>query len=133
MFPRALLEIAVANPSLLPRVVVPLGAMTGIGIPIAGVVYRQSTRERWSKRISRTRFDPTGAVFRRGSSRSSFWSLAVRQPLVRRFGDLRDGVPLGLADVDAITPHAERSKRTAKYPLGRDDRYRHRCDREHAS
>jgi len=45
MFPRALLEVAVVNPSLLPRVVVPLGAMTVVGLLIAAVVFWQSTTE----------------------------------------------------------------------------------------
>jgi uncharacterized membrane protein (DUF4010 family) len=43
MFPRALLEVAVVNPSLLPRVVVPLGAMTALGVLVAGLVYWRST------------------------------------------------------------------------------------------
>ncbi len=45
MFPRALVEVAVVNPALLPRVVVPLGVMTGVGVGIAGIVYWQSTTE----------------------------------------------------------------------------------------
>jgi len=43
MFPRALVEVAVVNPSLLSAVVVPLGAMTVAGSFIAGVAYWDST------------------------------------------------------------------------------------------
>jgi len=39
MFPRALIEIAVVNPDLLPSVAFPLGAMTGVGVAAAGVLY----------------------------------------------------------------------------------------------
>lgn len=35
MYPRGLDEVAVVNPALLPRVVVPLSAMTGVG-PVTG-------------------------------------------------------------------------------------------------
>lgn len=45
MFPRALLEVAVVNPSLLSRLIVPLGAMTVAGVFIAGIVYWKSTTE----------------------------------------------------------------------------------------
>ncbi len=39
MFPRALIEIAVVNPQLLPSVAVPLGAMTVVGVVAAGGLY----------------------------------------------------------------------------------------------
>ncbi|MFC7209064.1 MgtC/SapB family protein [Natronoarchaeum sp. GCM10025321] len=39
MFPRALIEIAVVNPELLPSVAVPLGAMTVVGAVAAGGLY----------------------------------------------------------------------------------------------
>jgi uncharacterized membrane protein (DUF4010 family) len=39
MFPRALLEVAVVNRSLLPMVALPLGVMTVVGIVVASVVY----------------------------------------------------------------------------------------------
>ncbi|WP_350355411.1 MgtC/SapB family protein [Haloglomus halophilum] len=45
MFPRALVEVAVVNPALLPHVAVPLGLMTGAGVLAAVVVYWRSTRE----------------------------------------------------------------------------------------
>jgi uncharacterized membrane protein (DUF4010 family) len=45
MFPRALVEVAVVNPALLPRVLLPLGVMTGVGMLIAAVVYWQARNE----------------------------------------------------------------------------------------
>lgn len=43
MFPRALIEIAIVNRTLLPAVVVPLGVMTVVGGIVAGVIYRRTT------------------------------------------------------------------------------------------
>ncbi|WP_424016971.1 MgtC/SapB family protein [Halorientalis pallida] len=45
MFPRALVEVAVVNPALLPFVAVPLGAMTAVGAVVAVVVYWRSAVE----------------------------------------------------------------------------------------
>jgi uncharacterized membrane protein (DUF4010 family) len=46
MFPRALIEIAVVNPDLLPSVALPLGGMTAVGAVAAGVLYwRTATDE----------------------------------------------------------------------------------------
>jgi uncharacterized membrane protein (DUF4010 family) len=39
MFPRALIEVSVVNPDLLPSVAVPLGAMTATGAVAAGLLY----------------------------------------------------------------------------------------------
>lgn len=39
MFPRALIEVAVVNPNLLPSVALPLGVMTLVGIVAAGILY----------------------------------------------------------------------------------------------
>jgi uncharacterized membrane protein (DUF4010 family) len=43
MFPRALIEVAVVNPDLLPSVALPLGAMTVAGVVAAVVLYWRST------------------------------------------------------------------------------------------
>ncbi len=40
MFPRVLIEVAVVNPGLLPKVAIPLGAMTGAGAIYAFAMYR---------------------------------------------------------------------------------------------
>lgn len=45
MFPRALIEVAVLNPSLLPAVLLPLGAMTVVGALLAGITYRRASEE----------------------------------------------------------------------------------------
>lgn len=45
MFPRALVEVAVVNPALLPYVAVPLGGMAVVGVLVAGVVYRRLTTD----------------------------------------------------------------------------------------
>jgi uncharacterized membrane protein (DUF4010 family) len=44
MFPRALVEVAVVNPALLPLVAVPLGAMTVVGGVLAAGLYWRSNR-----------------------------------------------------------------------------------------
>jgi len=103
MFPRALLEIAVANPSLLPRVVVPLGAMTGIGILIAGVVYWQSTREPVVETDLKNPFRLRPALF---FGAVFAIVLLVSQSANSWFGDsgiYATAFLSGLADVDAIT------------------------------
>ncbi|MFW5916970.1 MAG: MgtC/SapB family protein [Halorubrum sp.] len=45
MFPRALIEVAVVNPDLLPSVAVPLGVMTVVGIGAAGALYWRTTSD----------------------------------------------------------------------------------------
>lgn len=45
MFPRALIEIAVVNPTLLPSVAIPLGVMSVVGIVAAGVLYWLTTSD----------------------------------------------------------------------------------------
>lgn len=103
MFPRALVEVAVVNPALLPRVVVPLGAMTGIGLLIAGGVYWQSRTEPevTTDLENPFRLRPAlffGAIFA--------IVLLVSQSANTWFGDsgiYATAFLSGLADVDAIT------------------------------
>lgn len=45
MFPRALIEVAVVNPDLLPSVALPLGVMTVVGVIAAGILYWQTASE----------------------------------------------------------------------------------------
>ncbi|GGK77948.1 hypothetical protein GCM10009067_33050 [Haloarcula sebkhae] len=68
MFPRALVEVAVVNPALLPRVVVPLGVMTGVGVLIAGIVYWQSTTESTVETDLKNPFRLRPALFSRSCS-----------------------------------------------------------------
>lgn len=104
MFPRALVEVAVVNPALFPRVAVPLGAMTVVGAVIAAVVYWQSTTDADDVDADLEnpfRLRPAlffGAIFA--------IVLLVSQSANAWFGD--SGVYAtaflsGLADVDAIT------------------------------
>ncbi|MFA9517872.1 MgtC/SapB family protein [Halopenitus sp. H-Gu1] len=46
MFPRALIEVAVVNPDLLPSVVLPLGGMTAVGAIAAGALYWRTASDR---------------------------------------------------------------------------------------
>ena len=103
MFPRALVEVAVVNPSLLPLVTIPLGGMTVAGVLIAGVVYWQSTTEQdiETDLESPFRLRPAlvfGIVFA--------VVLLVSQFANSWFGDsgiYATAFVSGLADVDAIT------------------------------
>ncbi|MGM0606553.1 MAG: MgtC/SapB family protein [Halobacteriota archaeon] len=103
MFPRALVEVAVVNPALLPRVVAPLGAMTGVGILIAGLVYWRSAAgpEMDADLKNPFRLRPAlffGAVFAA--------VLLVSQSANTWFGDsgiYATAFLSGLADIDAIT------------------------------
>lgn len=45
MFPRALIEVAVVNPTLLPSVAIPLGVMTTVGIIAVGTLYWRTTSD----------------------------------------------------------------------------------------
>lgn len=45
MFPRALIEVAVVNPTLLPSVAIPLGVMTVVGVVAAGTLYWRTTSD----------------------------------------------------------------------------------------
>ncbi|MFC6874862.1 MgtC/SapB family protein [Halobellus marinus] len=45
MFPRALVEVSVVNPALLPSVALPLGAMTAVGAVAAAVLYWRTSAE----------------------------------------------------------------------------------------
>ena len=42
MFPRVAIEVAVVNPSLLPRVILPLGVMLGTALIVVAFLWRQS-------------------------------------------------------------------------------------------
>ena len=45
MFPRALVEVSVVNPDLLPTVALPLGVMTGVGAVSAALLYWRTATE----------------------------------------------------------------------------------------
>ena len=103
MFPRALVEVAVVNPALLPHVVVPLGVMTGVGVVIAGTVYWQSTTESAVETELKNPFRLRPALFF-GAVFAAV--LLVSQSANTWFGDsgiYATAFLSGLADVDAIT------------------------------
>jgi uncharacterized membrane protein (DUF4010 family) len=105
MFPRALVEVAVVNPELLPHVAVPLGAMTGVGAVASALVYKRAlTTDATDTTTSiRNPFRLRPALFF-GSvfavvllvSESAHASLGASGVYVTAFAS-------GLADVDAIT------------------------------
>jgi len=105
MFPRAIIEITVVNPDLLPHVVVPLGAMTGVGAVVAAVVYWRSRTEtdyRADTDIQNPfRLRPAlffGAVFAVVLSISEFAHVQLGDSGIYAIAFVS-----GLADVDAIT------------------------------
>ncbi|MGM0717028.1 MAG: MgtC/SapB family protein [Halobacteriota archaeon] len=103
MFPRALIEVAVVNPTLLPQLLVPLGAMTGIGVLISGVVYWDSQAEPETEADLKNPFRLRPALF--------FGAVFAVVLLVSQSAHSVFGVSgiyataflSGLADVDAIT------------------------------
>lgn len=103
MFPRAMIEVAVVNPSLLPHVVVPLGAMTAVGFLAAGVLYW------WTPASTTVSTDIANPVRLRPAV--FFGGLFAIVVVVSRYADEMFGATgvyatafvSGLADVDAIT------------------------------
>ncbi|MFT4884195.1 MAG: uncharacterized membrane protein (DUF4010 family) [Natronomonas sp.] len=103
MFPRALVEVAVVNPTLLSRVAGPLGAMTIIGVLIAGVSYWRSTTEPTIEADLENPFRIQPALF--------FGAVFAAVLLASQFANSWFGDAgiyataffSGLADVDAIT------------------------------
>lgn len=103
MFPRAIIEVAVVNPALLPHVIVPLGAMTVVGMVVAGLVYWRTTVERTVEADIHNPFRLRPALF--------FGALFAVVLLVSEYANEwlgASGVYVtafvsGLADVDAIT------------------------------
>ena len=104
MFPRALIEVAVVNRALLPVVAVPLGAMTGVGVIVAGVVYWRSTVADFDAETeiqNPFRLRPAlffGAVFAVVLLVSEFAHASLGES-----GIYAAAFVSGLADVDAIT------------------------------
>ncbi|HKJ58623.1 MAG TPA: MgtC/SapB family protein [Halobacteriales archaeon] len=103
MFPRALIEVAVVNPALLPSVTAPLGAMTVVGALVAAGVY-------WRTSAGRTMEADVENPFRLGPA-LLFGVLFGVVLLASEYASVRLGASgvyatafvSGLADVDAIT------------------------------
>jgi uncharacterized membrane protein (DUF4010 family) len=103
MFPRALVEVAVINPSLVPRVALPLGVMTVVAAVAAGAVYwrASATVETDGDIENPFRLKPAlffGAVF-------AVILLVSEQAneLLGSSGVYATAFVSGLADVDAMT------------------------------
>ncbi|MFP4529842.1 MAG: MgtC/SapB family protein [Halodesulfurarchaeum sp.] len=103
MFPRALVEVAVINPELLPLVAIPLGAMTVTGIVIGGVMYWLAEIDRDVETSLKNPFHLRTALV--------FGALFAVVLLVSEYSNAYLGVSgvygtafvTGLADIDAIT------------------------------
>jgi Predicted membrane protein len=133
MFPRALIEVAVVNPDLLPGVAFPLGAMTVVGVAAAGMLYWRTASDETvepEELDSPLRLQPAllfGAIF-----------AAVL--LVSKYANDWFGAPgvyataffSGLADVDAMTITLSHSQPRDSLDARRHDRNRHRSHREHS-
>jgi len=103
MFPRALLEVAVVNPSLLARVAWPLLAMTALGALVAGGIYwRSSSGETVESDVRNPfRLGPAllfGAVFA-----AVLLVSEAAHAQIGPSGVYATAFLSGLADVDAIT------------------------------
>lgn len=86
------MEVAIVNPALLSRAVVPLGIMTGISVLIAGVVYWQSTTEPEVETDLKNPFRLRPALF----SQLFFWCHSTRIPGSAIQGSMRLHFSLGL-------------------------------------
>lgn len=103
MFPRALIEVSVVNRSLLPRVALPLGAMTLFGAIVAAIVYWRAASESDVETEIENPFRLQPALF--------FGAVFALVLLVSESANTRLGAQgvyatafvSGLADVDAIT------------------------------
>ncbi|MDZ7700820.1 MAG: MgtC/SapB family protein [Halobacteriales archaeon] len=102
MFPRAIIEIAIVNRSLLPHVLVPLGAMTIAGGMVAGAIYWRTSGEAAIEVDIENPFRLRPALF--------FGALFAAVLLVSEYANAWLGTSgvyatafvSGLADVDAI-------------------------------
>ena len=103
MFPRALVEVAIVNPDLLPLVGIPLGIMTLTGAAIGALVYWRSELDREVETDIRNPFHLRTALV--------FGALFAVVLLVSEYANAYVGTSgvygtafvSGLADVDAIT------------------------------
>ena len=105
MFPRALIEVAVVNRSLLPHVAVPLSVMTVIGASIAAVIYWQATAtldEQTETQLTNP-FQLRPALFFGAVFAVVLLVSESAHSLLGESGVYATAFVSGLADVDAIT------------------------------
>jgi uncharacterized membrane protein (DUF4010 family) len=107
MFPRVLVEVAVVNAALLPKVAFPLGAMTGGGILYAGWLYLRTRSETSEKSDEQPEFKnpfELGSAFKFGLVYAVVLLVAVAATeYLGAGGTYLAGVLAGTTDVDAIT------------------------------
>ena len=105
MFPRALIEVAVVNRSLLPHVAVPLSVMTVIGASIAAIIYWQATAtldEQTETQLTNP-FQLRPALFFGAVFAVVLLVSESAHSLLGESGVYATAFVSGLADVDAIT------------------------------
>ncbi|WP_049984866.1 MgtC/SapB family protein [Halobellus rufus] len=104
MFPRALIEVAVVNPSLLPSVAVPLGVMTAVGTVAAGALYwRTATDETVEPGELKNPFRLRPALLFGGVFAVVLFVSEYAHELLGTSGVYATAFLSGLADVDAMT------------------------------
>ncbi len=103
MFPRALVEVAVVNPALLPYVAVPLGAMTAVGAVVAVVVYWRSAVETSVDADIENPFQLRTALFFGALFAAVLFVSDYANAWLGTSGVYATAFISGLADVDAIT------------------------------
>ncbi|RXK50301.1 MgtC/SapB family protein [Halorientalis pallida] len=103
MFPRALVEVAVVNPALLPFVAVPLGAMTAVGAVVAVVVYWRSAVETTVDADIENPFQLRTALFFGALFAAVLFVSDYANAWLGTSGIYATAFVSGLADVDAMT------------------------------
>lgn len=103
MFPRALIEVAVVNRSLLPHVLLPLSAMTVVGALIAGIVYHRTSREDDVETDIQNPLQLRPAIFFGGLFAVVLLGTEYANVWLGASGIYATAFISGLADVDAIT------------------------------
>ncbi len=104
MFPRALVEVAVVNPALLPAVAVPLGTMTAVGAIAAGALYwRTSGESAVETETLENPFRPQPALIFGAIFAAVLLVSEYANEWVGTSGIYATAFVSGLADVDAIT------------------------------
>jgi uncharacterized membrane protein (DUF4010 family) len=103
MFPRALVEVAVVNPSLLPHVAVPLGAMTAVAAAAGVAVYWRATATMEAETEIENPFRLRPALFFGAIFAVVLLVSEQANAVLGSSGVYATAFVSGLADVDAMT------------------------------
>ncbi|MEF8781802.1 MAG: MgtC/SapB family protein [Haloarculaceae archaeon] len=103
MFPRALVEVAVINPSLLPHVAVPLGAMTAVAAAAGVAVYWRATATMETEAEIENPFRLRPALFFGAIFAVVLLVSEQANTVLGSSGVYATAFVSGLADVDAMT------------------------------